>query len=145
MSYNLESLQGLNLNFSNSGIAAGTTKGTRKHGSLNYAVNGLAVTKAATDNIAAPVAELVKPIPADSTAAFALWIDAAGNYAISQGAIVPGNGKAPSPDDAGNVIVGLVKVATGAGTTFTLGTTGFSDAGITSTFFSAVALPASPI
>lgn len=145
MSYNLEAIQGLNLNFSISNIAAGTTKGTLKHGALNYAVDGLAVTKAATDNIAAAKVELVKPIPPNSTAAFCLWVDIGGNYSVSQGDIVSGNGKAPAPDDAGAVVVGLCKVATGPGVTFTLGVTGFSDAGVTTTFFSAVTLPGSPV
>lgn len=144
MSYNLSDIAGLNLNFSNSAIAAGTNKGTLKHGALNFVVNGLIYSKVATDNIAAPTAEIVKTIPANSTAVHGLWINAAGTYALNQGDIVPGNDKAPAPDDIGGVLVGLVKVSTGA-TPFTVGTSGFTDAGVVATFIPAVALPASPV
>lgn len=146
--YNLSDIAGLNLNFSNSGLAAGTTKGTVKHGALNFAINSLAYTRAATDNIAPTFVEgKLKTVPANSTCSFSVWVDGQGNYSFNQGAIVGGNGKAPSPDDTGAdaVVVGLIKVATGDNTTFTFGTTGFADAGVTTTFYSAVAIPAGAI
>ncbi len=144
------------------GAGAATIKNT---GTTTYLVDGVFKTKVAlsAQSIAPTHDQLGNPVssanpayvqPAAKTAIYVVALNAGGTVAIVQGGYagqeyqnvfnkeerVTSTGACP-PLPAGYVAIGALKVATGASTTFTPGTTLLDAAGITVTYFDLAFLP----
>jgi len=143
MSYNLEQSNGGFESLSAAGLAEGTNANTFKtSNTLVYTNDGVFKSKAATNNVAFSSAHT--QVPASSTCLFGVWIDSAGNFSTSQGAIVPSGDQKPFPNaPASNVtLVGLIQVTTNGSTTFTANTTDLGAGGVTDAFFDCTRMPA---
>ena len=142
MSYNLNQSNGGFESLSAAGVAEGTNAATYKTtNTLVYTSDGVFKSKAATNNVAFTAGHTV--VPVSSTCLFGVWIDAAGNFSTSQGAIVPSGDQKPFPTApaADLTCVGLIQVTTNAAVTFTAGTTDLSATGITDAYFDVSRMP----
>lgn len=140
-------------------INAGGAATVKTTNALNFAIDGVYLTKAALavqsivpthDAFGAPIGGQNLPVyvqPANTTVYYLLSLDATGAVKVSQGSyagqsmlypdkqrILTGSGNVPA-EPAGTVAIGLIKVATGAATAFTPGTTALDAAGVTVTYF----------
>lgn len=145
MSYNLSQINSGFLSLTAAGLAAGTNAGTFKTtNALTYTSNGLFKSKAATNNIAFTAGH--KALANSQACLFGVWINAAGDFATSQGPIgtagepCPVPGTPPAANAAGYTLVGLIKVSTGAAETFTPGTSTLGT-GNTATYLDCMAMP----
>lgn len=159
---------GITLALNSGGLAAGTTAGTVKTAAaINYILDGQFYTKAITDNMSiAYTGPQVYQAPGGvgtingsftggpngSTRLFLLCLNAAGALSVVPGAIVDSAdlaaGRVPLqfPDEPFNVcVIGALRVAVTANTTFTPGSTGLSAAGVTSSFINLADTPATPL
>lgn len=138
------------------GLAIGTVKsGIDTANTLQYCINGIAYTKAAVTStalVAAPGSRSFVDIPAGKTCYIVMCINAAGTiYAVQgeyAGQLFVSQTNAPTVDaycsrigvlsvpDTPNDLApfGLIKVVNGSGSVFTIGTTLFDAASITTTF-----------
>lgn len=145
----LTEISGLTAALGKAGLAEGTAANTIKTtNQVYFAVAGVALSKAATDNIAMNALALQA---ADTTCLYAVHIDAAGAVTMAKGVEVSNtklaNGEVvlPIPEQlAAKAMLGVVKVKT-VGVTFTSGTTDLSAAGITATYVDYIGRPAGPI
>ena len=116
------------------GLIEGTNANTMKTANaIDFCIDGILYTKAATDNIAMTAAV----VQAVSThCMYLVSIDKAGLVTTTKGveAAVADDIFLPSTP-ALNCVVGAFKIVTDASTTFTSGTTDLGATGITDTFF----------
>lgn len=146
------------------GLAIGTVKsGIDTANTLQYCINGIAYTKAAVTStalVAAPGSRSFVVIPAGKTCYIVMCINAAGTiYAVQgeyTGQLFVSQTNAPTVDaycsrvgvlnvpDTPNDLApfGLIKVVNGSGSDFTIGTTLFDAASITTTFTDLHVMPA---
>ena len=153
MSYNAEGLNGGNITLNSGAVAAGTNAGSvQTTATVNYTINGIFRSKAATNNIALPApspaqqytAGEFQAIPIGMKALFALFIDAAGNFSFGQSALVSSNEPAPViPQKTGCAVVAVFTVrATSA--IFTPGTTALGTGNV-ATFYNTAVMPATSL
>lgn len=156
MSYNLEQALGGCFNLATGGLANGTTAGTIKTAStITPVIDGIFGTKAATDNISLAPAALANTSPyvndgvalgtikAGKQGFYALWINSAGTFSVTQGPTAPIGDKLEPPAVApGLALVGLVKVVTTTND-FIAGTTALNAAGVTTTYLNCAVMPGS--
>ena len=169
MSYNLEEANGGYLSFTSAGLAEGTNANTIKTtADIVYTIDGRFYTKATTDNIAISysgpsvyqaAAGGVQAVNGSFTGAvggstrlYLICLDTAGAVSIVPGPIVntadltAGRVALQYPDDqAGVCVIGAMRIALTAGTTFTPGGTDLSASGVTATFVNLADVPANPI
>lgn len=130
-----------NLALSASAVAVATvTTQVKTTATLNYLINGVFKTKAATDNFwtvaIIQAAQGFAVIPDGSRAMFLFLIDAAGVASVIQGPVGVTDAQAIVPADTipeDKCIAGVCK-AVCAGTSFTPGTDAWSKASVTFTF-----------
>jgi hypothetical protein len=82
----------LTLTTSYAGLAAGTTTTYTTANAVNYAIGGIAYTKAAATNAATPTTDATTgaaflPVTANQGSVFVFGYDAAGNLKVSQGQV----------------------------------------------------------
>lgn len=133
---NDESLRGAISSFcaGAAGLAEGTNAGTiQTANAVDYAIDGILYTKAATDNIAVTAAAQ----QAESTKCmYLVSVNAAGAVTVTKGDTVASTGSAYLPDLPENSApLGAIRIVTDNATTFTAGTTDIGAAGITETFY----------
>lgn len=144
---------GGNIAISKPGFAAGTNTGTIQHtAAIDYAINGIVYTKAATNNIT-PTGAGTSQAPG-TTCLYAVDINSGGSYFLVKGpevatARLAGNGgdralELPPPPAIDRCRVGLVRVVNGASGAFVFGTTAFNATGVTTTFFDLLTQPSVP-
>ena len=145
-------------------INAGAAATVKTTGATIYSVNGVLYSKAALAAQAitpthGPLGDLVTSIaayvqPANTTVYYVIAVNAAGTVAAVQGSYAGqtlvyandiskttiGSGTVPA-EPAGYTAIGVIKVATGAATTFTPGTTALDAALVTATYFDVAILP----
>lgn len=118
------------------GLAEGTNANTIKTTVLaNYNIGGRLYSKAITDNIAM---NALAQQAALKDCMYLVLIDSAGAVSLVKGAEVANGAGAylPSnPSPLTKAVIGAIKVATAAATTFTSGSTDLSAAGITATYY----------
>lgn len=159
MSLNLEQVQGGTFVFSKAALGIGSTASQLATGAaVNYAINGVwAAQKAATASFALVVPPITRvdpitqasvnvyayaTVPVGSKSAFAVWLDSAGTFYVTQGPVV----SASSNTDRAPIVIppadyALVGVATvynaslSANGGFRPGTDAFNAAGLTTTYF----------
>jgi len=159
---------GLTLALNSGALAAGTTAGTVKTtAAINYIVDGGFATKAITDNMSIAYAgPSVYQAPTGvgsvngsftgstggSTRLFLLGLNAAGALSVVPGAFVDSADLAAGrvalqfPDEPfGVCVIGALRVAVTAGTSFTPGATALGATGVTSTFLNLADVPANPL
>jgi hypothetical protein len=132
-------------------LAIGTTAGTIKTtNATTYAINGLAYTKAATDNIAVTANATQAPL---TTCLYVVGLDAAGAVTVVKGIeqltadLASGNKVLQFPDGRLPTVcvIGYFKTVTASTTTFTAGTTSLAAAGVTTTYQDVFQLPPAPL
>lgn len=153
MSYNAihDALRGISACFSYALVAEGTNPNTLKTtNAVNYAINGIMYTKAATDNIAFTAGHTA--LAAGETCLFAVCLDASGNFSTIQGEIVTTADLAgglvglPWPTSVdGKVPVGFLRVQTNNAATFTPGSTDLGAADVVDTYLQAAGWPVTPL
>lgn len=122
MSFNQEGSNGGNLNLAAGGLSTGTNAGTVQHtGALTYVVDGKFFSKAATNNITFGAG--LTSLPIGMKAAFAIGINAAGAYVVTQGATVTSDQLAPPPAEINNAAVFGVFVVSATTAAYVPGTT----------------------
>jgi hypothetical protein len=135
MSYNADSLNGGNITLNSGAVAAGTNAGSIKTtATVNYTVNGVFKSKAATDNIALPAPSAVA---AYTAGAFQV-------IPIGKKALVTSDDPAPvvpQKSDCAVVAVFTVKPTSAA---FTSGTTVLGT-GNTVTYYNTMIMPAASL
>lgn len=139
MSFNIEQINGGNLNLASGGLATATTTTQYKTAStITYLLNGIFGTKAATDNQAFSAGASV--VPLGKACVFAVWYDGS-VFSTTQGPIVDNDSTlVPVPGyNGGKVLVGLIKIVT-TSALFTPGTTVLGT-GNTVTYFNTGMLP----
>jgi hypothetical protein len=114
-------------------VRATTASQLRLMAALNFFIGDQLFDKPATDNI--PITASAAQ-PASTTRYYLISIDAAGTVTTSAGV----TRTVPAPP-VGSVAIGVMRVVTGAGTTFTPGTTALNAAGVTTTFANLVRYP----
>lgn len=123
----------------NAGLAEGTNAGTfQTANAIDYAVKGLAFTKAATDNIDFTAAEQQA---VGTKCLYLVQIDDAGTVSTKKGVEVDASDHDeglvalnwPAPD-ADQCPLGAIEVETDGSTTFTADTTDLGASGITDTY-----------
>lgn len=139
-----------NIVFNSGAVSAGTNAGTiQTTATVNYSVNGIFRSKAATNNIALPApspagaytAGAIQSLAVGEKALFALYLDAAGNFSFAQSAKVAAGEPAPAiaqPSDKATVAVFTV---TATSNPFVPGTTGLGAAGINTVFYNTSVMP----
>lgn len=154
MSTNAQGLNSGNIVLNSGAVSAGTNAGSiQTTATVNYTVNGIFRTKAATNNIALPApsvagaytAGAIQSLAVGEKALFALFIDAAGNFSFGQSAKVGAGEPAPvigSPADKAVVAVFTVTAATAP---FVPGTTALGAAGISTVFYNTSVMPATSL
>lgn len=127
--------------YSSAALAEGTNANTFKTtATVNYSIDGVLYSKAATDNLAFTAASQ----QADLTdCAYLVELDSSGTAATVKGTAVASGGTivVPAPSAATKCPIGYIKVAL-SGSTFTAGSTDLSAAGVTATYFNLAVLPA---
>lgn len=144
MSYNAEQLNSGFLSLTAAGLAEGTNAATFKTvNTLTFTSNGVFKSKGATDNLTFSSGHTA--LAASQSCLFGVWINASGTVSTSQGPIVANGDPCPVPGaPATNLtLVGLIKVATDASTTFTPGTTDLGASGVTDTYYDCMDMPGS--
>lgn len=153
MQNNLSESRGGTICLSKAGLAEGANDATIKQvapngAGIDYAIDGLQYHKADGDNIA--ITALAQQA-ALTTCLYGIQINAAGTYSMKKGDevltadLTAGTAVLEYPvPDANNCMVGYLKIATAAATTYTNGTTDMSAAGITATFYDCMLPPARP-
>ena len=132
-------------------VIAGTTKTDIKTANaIDYAINGLLYSKAATDNIPVTAADAQA---VSTSCLYLVCIDADGTVSTVKGveeltADVT-SGKAaltwPQPPSNDVVVIGAVRVDTSDSVPFIAGTTALDATGITDTYYDLFAIPALPL
>lgn len=149
MSLSLEQASGGSFCLSKAGIAIGSTASQVSTGATAvYTIDGVYQTsKAATATIALTTVSSAFPlttIPAGSKANIGLWLDSAGNFTVTQGAISAVTSAtdktAPPPNPGSRTLVGVASVYT-ATNAFVPATTAFNATGVTTTYFDVLSLP----
>ena len=144
-------IRGGNLCLAKAGLAiATTTTKIKTANAIDYAINGVLYTKAATDNIAMTAADAQA---AGTSCLYLVCIDKDGNVTTVKGDEVSTDdvtsGKSvltwPQPTSNDVVTIGAVRVDTSASVTFIAGTTALDAAGITDTYYDLFAIPAQPL
>ena len=141
-----------NCNYSNAGLAIGTTKSKVKTANaIDYTIDGIFYSKAATDDLFVHTDVTVQAV--GTTKLYALCLDASGNASIIAGPVtqtVDGitytlkAGQLP-PIPATKCLVGVLKIVTDATHTFTPATTLNDAAGITATYINVARVPAAQL
>lgn len=149
-----ERLKGITACLAKAGLAEGTNANTIKTNAPNgagtdYAINGIGYHKADTDNIAMTA---LAQQAALTTCLYAVWLDSAGTVSMTKGTEVLTAKLASDEavlaipaDQDGKAMIGLIKIATAAATTFTSGSTDLSAAGITATYYDTIGGPVRPL
>lgn len=128
--------------FTKAGLAVGeTTTKMQNANTVEYCIDGVSYSKAHTDDLFAFSTVTVQPI--STTCYYVACLNAAGDGSIVNGtpvstaAITAGTAAAVLPAIADTLVaVGVVKIVTSSGGTFTPGTSNVATAGaITATFF----------
>lgn len=169
MSDNLSLTQGLTVALASAGLAEGTNANTIKTtADITYTIDGRFYSKSTTDNIAISytgatvyqaAAGGVQAVNGGFTGAvggstrlYLVCLDTAGAVSIAPGPIVnsadlaAGRVALQFPDDvAGVCVIGAMRIALTAGTTFTPGSTDLSASGVTATFLNLADVPANPL
>lgn len=148
MSLSLEQASGGSFVFSKAGTAIGSTVSQLATGAATvYTIDGVfAGTKAATASIPLTPATgyALNTVPIGSKAAIGLWLDAAGNFTVTQGAISQVGSAAekvsPPPNPGARALVGVATVFAGTAA-FVPATTAFNAAGVTTAYFDTATLP----
>ena len=144
MSYNAEQLNSGFLSLTAAGLAEGTNAATFKTvNTLTFTSNGVFKSKSATDNLTFSSGHTA--LAASQACLFGVWVNASGTVSTSQGPIVASGDPCPVPGApaASLTLVGLIKVATDASTTFTPGTTDLGASGVTDTYYDCMDMPGS--
>jgi hypothetical protein len=129
-----------NLCLGAAGLDEGTNAATIKTvNAIDYAIDGILYSKAATDNIAmnalAAQADLTDCM-------YLVTIDASGTVVLVKGNAVAAGGDCELPDlPDGYCAIGAIKIALSGGT-FTSGTTDLSGTGVTATYYDFMICPA---
>lgn len=131
-------------------VVATTTSKLKTANTITYTIDGIFKSKAGTDNIAwtAPATNyvIITPVTAGNKCAIALWLDSAGNFTQTQGALTPYSVSTdvatPPPNPGSRALVGIA-VVTAATATFTPGTSAFAVAGTTVNYYDVMSLQAS--
>lgn len=153
MSYNAEDLNGGNITINSGAVAAGTNAGSVKTtATVNYTINGIFRSKAATDNIALPAPSAAstytagefKSIPVGMKALFALFINAAGTFSFGQSALVSGDDPAPVIPQKSDCAVVAVFTVKATSAIFIPGTTALGT-GNTATYYNVSVMPATSL
>lgn len=121
--------------FNSAGLAVGTTTTLTSANAVDYAINGVAYTKAAASNEATPTTDAVtgsafSAIPVGSGGCFTIGRDSAGALKVAQGQtlVLDSDEKFPSPPAIANLpdtacIIGTLHVKVGtSGAAWTFGT-----------------------
>lgn len=149
MSINSQGQNSGNEVMNSAAVSAGTNAGSiQTTAAINYTINGIFRTKAATNNVALPApsaagaftAGAIQSLAIGEKALFALFIDAAGTFSFGQSAKVGAGEPAPviaSPSDKATVAVFTV---TATSAPFVPGTTALGT-GNTVTFFNTTVMP----
>jgi len=150
----------LTLTLSYAGLSAGTTTTYTTANAVNYAIAGVAYTKAAQTNAATPTADATTgaaflPVSANQGSVYVFGYDASGNLKVSQGQVqaldVQGNfinsPQFPAIPDGVAVFGYLVfKGASNLASAWTFGSSNLSGVtGATYSFKSLATLPARPV
>lgn len=151
MSLSLEQASAGSFCLTKVGLAIGSsTNQLSTTNSATYTLDGVYQTaKAATATfaLALPTGFVYTNIPNGGKAAFGVWLDSAGTFTVTQGAIVAASSNAdkasPPPNPGSRALVGVVTVYNNSGAVFIPGTTAFNVAGATTTYFDMFSLPAS--
>ena len=111
-------------------------KGYKTANTLQFGINGHMGEKAATSNLTFSGATV---LGASSFRWYLVTIDTDGNFTATPG---PTDGANILPDiPANQAVVGAIKIATAAGTTFTPNVTGLNATGITDTYYNLSVVP----
>lgn len=149
MSFNAEGLNAGNIVLNSGAVAAGTNAGSVKTtATVNYTINGVFKSKAATDNVALPApsaagtytAGEIQALAIGEKALFALFIDASGNFTFGQSAKVQAGEPAPVIAVPGDKAVLAVFTVTATTAVFTPGTTALGT-GNTVTYYNTSVMP----
>lgn len=142
-----------NMSLNSAAVAAGTAAGSIKTtATLNYVINGIFRSKAATDSIALPAPSVAsqytagrfQSIPIGMKSMFALFINEAGTFSFGQGALVESGDPAPPPPiDVGVAVVAVFTVRP-TSAAFVPGTTVLGT-GNTTTFYNTMTMPGSSL
>lgn len=146
MSYNIEQINSGYASLSAAGLAEGTNANTFKTvNTLTYTNNGVFKSKGATDNLAFSSGHTA--LGNSQGCLFGIWIDGSGNITTSQGMIVAAGDPCPVPNaPAANLtLVGLLKVVTSSGATFTPNSTDLGASGVVDTFYDCMVMPGSAL
>lgn len=150
MSNNAEGMNGGNITMNSGAVAAGTNAGSIKTtATVNYTINGVFKSKAATDNIALPAPSAASTytagefqvIPIGMKSLFALFIDTAGTFSFGQSALVSGDDPAPVIPQSSDCAVVAVFTVKATSAIFTPGTTVLGT-GNTTTYYNTSVMPA---
>ena len=146
-----EIVRGGNLCFGKAGLAIGTTTSDIKTAAaIDYAVNGILHSKAATDNIPMTAADAQA---VSTSCLYLVVIDATGAVSTVKGDEVLtadiASGKQvltwPQPTSNEVTTIGAIRIDTSSAVSFIAGTTALDATGITATFYDLFALPAQPL
>lgn len=150
MSLSLEQASGGSFVLSKAGLAIGSTASQLSTAATAvYTLDGIYQTsKAGTATFALTAVSAAFPlvnIPAGSKANFGVWLDSAGNFTVTQGAVAAvaaaTDKTSPPPNPGARALVGVASVYT-ATNAFVPATTAFNAAGVTTTYFDTASLPA---
>lgn len=141
--------RGGNAVFDKADLAIGTTTSQISHSAIEYMIDGLMYSLAASaDKATGAAAEQA----VSTTALYLLGVNAAGSITVVKSdevltALLTND--VESIDwpvmTAGYVPFGAIKIVTNSSTTFTLGTTALNASGVTATYYDIGQLPAGPI
>lgn len=149
MSYNAEGQNSGNVVSNSGAVATGTNAGSVKTtATVNYTIDGVFYSKAATDNIALPApsaagtytAGAIQSLAVGEKSLFALFIDAAGNFSFGQSAKCAAGEKAPVIAVPGDKAVVAVFTVTATSAAFVPGTTALGT-GNTVTYYNTRVMP----
>lgn len=153
MSFNAEGQNAGNMTLNSGAIGTGTPASTvQTTAAVNYIINGIFRTKAATNNIVLPApspagqytAGAIQSIPVGQKALFALTLNAAGDFGFVQSALVDGNDPAPVVGLNGDVTVVGVFTVRATTAPFVPGTT-LLGTGNTVTYYNTARMPGSSL
>jgi hypothetical protein len=130
------------LSLGNSQLAEGTNANTIKTvQAIDFMIGEQLYSKAVTDNIAMTAAAQQAAL---TSCMYLITINSSGTVKVTKGTEqVTGSGQPllwPTVP-ANEAVIGAIKIATAAATTFTSGSTDLSAAGITATYYNYMALP----
>lgn len=153
MSSNAQDLNSGNICLNSGAVAAGTNAGSIKTTAIvNYTINGVFKSKAATDNIALPAPSVASDYTAGEFRSmaigqkclFALFLDGDGNFSFGQSAIVGSDEPAPViAQKNGCAVVAVFTVKT-TSAIFVPGTTVLGT-GNTTTYYNTMVMPGSSL